>query len=96
VTAMADRAGAKPAATASPREGRRRDRTSPRSPVAWVAWLRPPRGRGQDFGGRGPVQQARRLLELSDIDHVIGLRDRAIRAVLVSTATRVGAWPSFI
>jgi len=61
-----------------------------------VAWLRPPRGRGQDVGDRRPAKHARRLLELSDIDHVIGLRDRAIRAVLFSIATRVDAWPSFI
>lgn len=44
--------------------------------------------------GRTPeisVQQARRLLSCLDLSHVVGLRDRAIIAVLVYTAARVGA-----
>lgn len=37
------------------------------------------------------VKQCRRLLECIDIDTVVGLRDRAIIAVLIYTAARVGA-----
>ncbi|REJ92341.1 MAG: integrase [Planctomycetota bacterium] len=37
------------------------------------------------------VQQARRLLASIDTSHVVGLRDRAIIAVLIYTAARVGA-----
>jgi site-specific recombinase XerD len=44
--------------------------------------------------GRTPeitAQQARKLLSCIDLSHVVGLRDRAIVAVLVYTAARVGA-----
>ena len=44
--------------------------------------------------GRTPeitTQQARSLLSCIDLSHVVGLRDRAIIAVLVYTAARVGA-----
>jgi integrase/recombinase XerD len=44
--------------------------------------------------GRTPeitAQQVRRLLSCIDLSHVVGLRDRAIIAVLVYTAARVGA-----
>ncbi len=37
------------------------------------------------------VQQARRLLASIDTSHVVGLRDRAIIAVMIYTAARVGA-----
>ena len=44
--------------------------------------------------GRTPeitAGQARRLLSCIDLSHVVGLRDRAIIAVLIYTAARVGA-----
>ena len=44
--------------------------------------------------GRTPeitARQARKLLSCIDLSHVVGLRDRAIIAVLVYTAARVGA-----
>src|SRR2546421_3750301 len=37
------------------------------------------------------VEQARRVLAAMDISHVVGLRDRAIIAILIYTAARVGA-----
>lgn len=37
------------------------------------------------------VQQARRLMQSLDTSHVVGLRDRAIIAILIYTAARVGA-----
>ena len=37
------------------------------------------------------VEQARQLLRSIDLDHVVGLRDRAIIAVLIYTAARIGA-----
>ena len=37
------------------------------------------------------VPQARRLIESLDLGHVIGLRDRAIIALMIYTAARVGA-----
>ena len=37
------------------------------------------------------VEQARRLMRSIDITHVVGLRDRAIIAILIYTAARVGA-----
>ena len=37
------------------------------------------------------VEQARRLLKSIDTSHVVGLRDRAIVAILIYTAARVGA-----
>ena len=38
-----------------------------------------------------PIDQARRLLSTVDTSHVVGLRDRAIIAMLVYTAARIGA-----
>lgn len=38
-----------------------------------------------------PIDQARRLLSSMDTGHVVGLRDRAIIAVLIYTAARIGA-----
>ncbi len=38
-----------------------------------------------------PIDQARRLLCSLDTSHVVGLRDRAIIAVLIYTAARIGA-----
>jgi site-specific recombinase XerD len=38
-----------------------------------------------------PIQEARKLLASIDTSHVIGLRDRAILAVLVYTGSRAGA-----
>jgi len=37
------------------------------------------------------IEQARRLLSSIDIRHVVGLRDRAVIAVLIYTAARIGA-----
>jgi site-specific recombinase XerD len=48
----------------------------------------------QAIEGKTPeitVQQARRLLASIETSHVIGLRDRAIIAVMIYTAARVGA-----
>jgi site-specific recombinase XerD len=53
--------------------------------------------RGERFcavEGRTPeisIEQARRLLRNIDTSHVVGLRDRAIVAILIYTAARVGA-----
>jgi integrase len=50
--------------------------------------------RYQVIEGKTPeisVEQARRLLSAIDISHLVGLRDRAIVAVLIYTAARVGA-----
>lgn len=50
--------------------------------------------RMQAVEGKTPeitVQQARRLLASIDTSHVVGLRDRAIIAVMIYTAARVGA-----
>ncbi|MCY2993582.1 MAG: tyrosine-type recombinase/integrase [Planctomycetota bacterium] len=38
-----------------------------------------------------PIEQARRLLSTVDTSHVVGLRDRAIIAMLIYTAARIGA-----
>src|SRR6266699_1498423 len=38
-----------------------------------------------------PIQEARKLLVSVEISHVVGLRDRAILAVLVYTGSRAGA-----
>jgi integrase/recombinase XerD len=37
------------------------------------------------------VEQARQVLAAMDTSHVVGLRDRAIIAILIYTAARVGA-----
>lgn len=37
------------------------------------------------------IEQARRLLRSIDISHVVGLRDRAVIAIMIYTAARVGA-----
>jgi len=37
------------------------------------------------------VEQARRVLATIDTSHVVGLRDRAIMAILIYTAARIGA-----
>jgi len=50
--------------------------------------------RYQTVEGKTPeitVEQARRLLQSVDTDHVVGLRDRAIIGILIYTAARVGA-----
>lgn len=50
--------------------------------------------RHQVIEGKTPeigVESARRLLASLDTSHVVGLRDRAILAVLIYTAARVGA-----
>lgn len=49
--------------------------------------------RYQVVEGRTPeitIQQARQLLMSIDTSHVVGLRDRAVIAVLIYTAVRVG------
>jgi site-specific recombinase XerD len=38
-----------------------------------------------------PPQDARKLLRVIDVSHVVGLRDRAIIGILIYTAARVGA-----
>ncbi len=37
------------------------------------------------------VEQARTLLKSIDLSHVVGLRDRAVIAIMIYTAARVGA-----
>ena len=44
--------------------------------------------------GKTPVlsaKETRRLLDLIDVSHVVGLRDRALMAVMVYSFARVGA-----